>query len=153
MRNVFGKNLSHLDIDSFKKYLKGFANLYGRSWWTLDRAVNHFRLDKERYIKNIIRIGGKNESAYQLASDTLNTAMNLDHGTMPQVDFYFDSYSDIVRIHDALVALKNEQNSARRALYNMQEAERRSKSNGMIALPFRNIMPAVSFQKVTKARK
>lgn len=41
----------------------------------------------------------------------------------------FDSYSDIVRAHDALTALCNEQEAERRAYWNASEAERRRKDD------------------------
>lgn len=127
MREIFGKNLSHLDINSFKRYLDGLAHIKYYSWYRLERMMDQLNLDRMRYIKNLIRIGEKNEAAYQLANDAFGAANNLDYGTMPEVNWYFDSYSDIVRLHDALVALRNEQIAERQARINMAEAERLKK--------------------------
>ena len=45
-------------------------------------------------------------------------------GTEPEIDWYFDSRSDVVRAHDAIGELKRAQDAERRAVYDTREAER-----------------------------
>ena len=58
---------------------------------------------------------------------TLNGYNSLNTGTHPEINWYFDSYSDLVRAHDAIDDLKRAQDAERRAMWNMAEAERLKK--------------------------
>jgi hypothetical protein len=127
MRNVFGKDLSHMDTESFKKYLEGLRNMNRNMWYSIEDNAERLSFDTERFIKNIIRLGEKNSQTYSLVNDTFSAARSLNAGTLPDVDWYFDDYSDIVRIHDALVALRNAQSEERRLYYSMSEKERMKK--------------------------
>ena len=127
MRGMFGNDLSYLDVESFKRYLNGFILIKGRCWRGIDDCVNAIGVDGMRFVKNLIRLGEKREEIYGVMFDTINAYTGLNHGTAPEVDWYFDDCSDVIRMHDAIVALKNEQDAERRALWNMNEAERRKK--------------------------
>lgn len=124
MRDIFGDDLSHLDLASFKRYYRGFAEMYSRTY-SIDGWLIANNIDKERFYKNLIRLGEKNVSAYQLAGDTLRGYNSLDGDRKPRVDWMFDSYSDLVRAHNSIDELVRQQNEERRRRYAMQEAERR----------------------------
>jgi hypothetical protein len=127
MRKAFGNDLRHLDFESYKRYLTGFSRIRSVFWNSVSYYTELFHLDSERFIKNLIRLGEKNDNAYQVINDALNAASRLNHGTMPEVDWYFDDYSDAVRVHDALVAIKNRQDAERRARWDKDQAERLKK--------------------------
>ena len=127
MREAFGKDLSHLDIKSYEKYLKGFSHISDRFWRGLDDYAQSVGFDIDKFTKNLIRLGEKNSNIYGIVSDTLNSYLGLNRGTAPEIDWYFDDCSDAVRAHDAIVALKNEQDEERRAMWDMKAAERRKK--------------------------
>lgn len=124
MRLWFGNDLSHIDIASFKKYLEGFKNIKSNFWRDLRGSARALDVEYEKFVKNIIRLGEKNENAYRLINDTINSANRLNAGTRPEINWYFDDYSDIVRAHDALVALANAQDAERRAYWQLSELER-----------------------------
>jgi hypothetical protein len=62
---------------------------------------------------------------YRIVIDTMNQYAYLALGTQPTIDWYFDSCSDVVRVHDAVTALKVQQDAERRAAWDKTEAERR----------------------------
>jgi hypothetical protein len=109
---------------TFKKYLDGFEKIKRNMWYMYNHTIRELGLDRKKFIKNLIRLGEKNEQAYRLANDTLNSSRQLNAGTRPEIDWYFDDYSDLVRAHDAVVALKAAQDAERRAYWSMSEAER-----------------------------
>jgi hypothetical protein len=124
MRNLFGHDLSHLDIASFKKYYKGFAEMHARTY-NMDGWLTRNNIDRVRFYKNLIRLGEKNTSVYQLAGDTLRGYDRLNDDRKPRVDWMFDSFSDLVRAHNSIDELCRQQDAERRAYYAMAEAERR----------------------------
>lgn len=127
MREIFGDDLSHIDNPTYGKYLEGLNEVL-RSIWSY-RYIDELEVDKSRFWKNLIRLGEKHDGVYRVMNDTINTYHRLNLGTRPDIDWVFDSYSDIVRVHDALTELHNEQESERRAYWNMAEAERRRKDD------------------------
>lgn len=127
MRSIFGDDLRHVDIESYKKYLTGMSYIRGTFWRSISSYADELHFDAARFTKNLIRIGEKNPSIYNTAHDAMNVARSLQHGTIPEVDWYFDGYSDAVRVHDALVAIKNRQDAERRARWDKDQAERLKK--------------------------
>lgn len=127
MREAFGKDLSHLDIKSYERYLKGFTHIGDRFWSGIDSYARDIGFDVEKFIRNLIRLGEKREEIYGVVHDALNAYTRLNYGTAPEINWYFDDCSDAVRAHDAIIALKNEQDEERRAMWDMEAAERRKK--------------------------
>ena len=127
MRNSLGNDLSYLDYESFKKFLNGFIQIKRNFWRGVNYYTERLRLDNMKFIKNLIRLGEKREEIYGVMHDTVQTYLNLNYGTAPEVNWYFDDCSDVIRMHDALVAMKNEQDAERQAMRDMEAAERRKK--------------------------
>ena len=121
MRETLGEDLSCIDDSTYLKYLLTFNTLC-RNMWRMNR-IDNLDVDKCRFWKNIIRLYEKNPNICELLGDTVSTYYRLNE-PKPDVDWMFDDYSDVVRLHDALTELANEQDRARRAYWNMQEAER-----------------------------
>lgn len=124
MRNFFGENLIHLDNESFDNYYDGFFAIhrgYGRKVFS---QLEYMNLDRIKFIKNAFRLGKKNPNVYTIIDDTLNRYNSLNRGTQPEINWYFDSYSDVVRAHDAIDELKRAQDAERRAMWDKKEAER-----------------------------
>lgn len=124
MRKVFGDGLVHLDNESFDDYFDGFVEMhrgYGRQIFHRLESLN---IDRAKFIKNAFRLGKKNKNVYTMLDDTMNQYAALNMGTQPEINWYFDSYSDVVRAHDAIDGLKRAQDAERRAIYNKAEAER-----------------------------
>jgi hypothetical protein len=69
----------------------------------------------------------KREDIFTVVYDAMNAYVCLRQGTRMNVDWYFNDVSDAVRVHDAVVALRNMQYAEDRARYNMEEAERLKK--------------------------
>jgi hypothetical protein len=123
MRNVFDNNLRHLDDETFDNYFTAFETMFHHLWG--EHHIENLNVDKPKFWKNLVRLGSKNVQVYQLVSDTISTYTSFRYdNSCPEVDWLFDSYSDIVRTHDALVELRRERDARQRAYWNMQEAER-----------------------------
>ena len=121
MRETLGSDLSHIDNDTYDEYLYAVNTMVGDFWYM--QSVDRLNVDKSKFWKNAIRLGTKNRGVYRLISDTLSEYNRLDN-PKPEVDWIFDDYSDVVRTHDALMALRQQQEEAYRAYYNMEAAER-----------------------------
>jgi hypothetical protein len=124
MRETLGDDLSHIDNATYDKYLRAFNKVLGDMWYI--NYADNLNVDKDRFWKNIIRLGEKHANAYTMLNDTLS-AYNRLRGDRPEIDWIFDSYSDLVRAHDVLIELKNEEYRARQAYWSMAEAERLKK--------------------------
>lgn len=124
MRKMFGDGLIHLDNTSFDDYYNGFYAMsrgYNRAIYP---QLERMGIDRNRFIKNVFRLGKKNKEVYTVVDDTLYAYNALNIGTQPEIDWYFDSYSDVARVHDAIDGLKRMQDAERRAMWNKAEAER-----------------------------
>lgn len=126
MRETLGDDLSHIDNTTYDRYLETFDAVIGNFW--AERVINRLDVDKSRFWKNLARLGEKNHNAYSLMNDTLSVYNSLSY-PRPDIDWLFDSYSDIVRAHNALTELLNEQEAERRAYWDASEAERRRKDD------------------------
>ena len=127
MRKMFGDNLSHIDDASFDKYYSGCAELSARFWRSIDDSARVLGFDAMRFFKNLVRLKEKRANVFQLANDTISAYTGLSVDTAPEVNWYFDNVSDLVRTHDAVVELKRIQDAERRAVWSVAEAERRKK--------------------------
>lgn len=127
MRKTFGDGLVHLDNQTFTKYYFAFMGIMNGWRNTIYPQLERIGVDREKFIKNAIRLGEKHANVYGVLDDTLNQYVNLNAGTEPEIDWMFDSYSDVVRAHNAIDELKRAQDDERRAMWNMAEAERRKK--------------------------
>jgi hypothetical protein len=119
MRGFFGEDLSYMDIESFKRYYKMCHTLCDRHYY-----FRGLEIEELKFVKNICRLAEKHENAYALAADALRDYNTLNYDTKPEIDWLFDSYSDLVRAHDAINALKLRQDEERRAIWNMEAKER-----------------------------
>lgn len=127
MREMFGNDLTYLDIDSFAKHLRACHKFraFRRQWdnaYIMDRFG--MDIDKVRFYKNLVRLMGKREDIFTLVYDAMNAYTALRNDRRFNVDWYFDDVSDAVRIHDALVELRNQQYEEDRARYDMEASER-----------------------------
>lgn len=127
MRRFFGDNLIHLDNASFDRYYDGFIEINNGWERSSYSQIDTMDIDRTKFIKNVFRLGEKHKDVYRLMTDTLNAYQRLNIGTHPEINWYFENYSDVVRAHDALDDLRREQDAERRAMWNMELAERRKK--------------------------
>jgi hypothetical protein len=123
MRELFGDDLSHIDNTTYDKYIEAFSVMM-RDFWGIRYLDNSINVDRGRFWKNLIRLAEKNNNAYRVMNDTLSVHKRLN-APRPEIDWLFDDYSDMVRTHDALTELANEQDRQYRAYLNASEAERR----------------------------
>lgn len=129
MREIFGNNLSHIDNESFDKYYEACETINSTFYRKLSAYIEDFNLDYVRFFKNLVRLAQKHGNVYQVVKDTLSAYSYLDNNRRPEVDWYFDDYSDLTRMHDVIYEIKRVQDEERRALYDMQLAERRKKED------------------------
>ena len=127
MRRFFGDELIHLDNTSFDKYYDAFMAIRANYWRGIYPQVDSMGIDRKRFIKNAVRLGEKNRDVYRILNDTLNQYIGLNANTHPEINWYFDTYSDVVRAHDSIDELKRAQDAERRALWDLAAAERLKK--------------------------
>lgn len=125
MRRILGNDLSYLDIVSFNKYFKLCREM--EAHWNLKRVGDRLDVDETKFYKNLMRLAEKYPDAYTVMSDLIGEYYRLDYGTQPEIDWYFDNYSDMVRLHDAVDALFRQQEAERRARWDAAQAERLKK--------------------------
>lgn len=128
MRKMFGERLIHLDNTTFDDHFDGFVAMdrgWGREPFDQLKYINC--IDREKFIKNTFRLGKKHSNVYTVLDDTVRQFVQLNRGTQPEINWYFDSYSDVVRAHDAIDALKRAQDEERRAMWDKEAAERRKR--------------------------
>lgn len=126
MRDLFGEGLVHLDDTSFDKYYDALYVIRHNAH-NFHRYTRDLDLDEKKFIKNAIRLAEKHENTYSVLNDTMSMYIYLTIDTKPEIDWYFDSYSDLSRAHDIIYGLKREQDAARRARWDMEAAERAKK--------------------------
>lgn len=128
MRKLFGDDLSAIDIDSFEKYLKGCISMKECGTW--GRSLMGYISQQPNTVnifKNLVRLSRKEPRIFSIVFDTMKMIDDgLLRGAM-ETDWCFDDVSDALRLHDAVIELKRVRDEERRALYNLQEAERRKK--------------------------
>lgn len=127
MRRTFGDNFVHLDNDTFDKYYNAFRSMMQGWRNTIYPQLERIGIDREKFVKNAIRLADKNRNVYSVLNDTLDQYTRLNAGTEPEINWIFDSYSDVVRAHNSIDELQRAQQNERRAMWDMAEAERRKK--------------------------
>lgn len=127
MRNFFGYDLTPIDPKTFGRYCSAFVEMQSGYRSEIYPQLEYLGIDRTKFIKNAIRLGEKHENVYRVLSDTLSRYHGLNAGTCPEINWYFDSYSDVVRAHDAIDELKRAQDDERRALRDLAYAERLKK--------------------------
>jgi hypothetical protein len=125
MREIFGDDLSRIDYDTFTKYLDALTGVL--CGFHSDRYLGVLNVDIGKFWKNVVRLHSKNNFVAQVLSDTINDYNYLDT-PRPNIDWLFDDYSDLVRAHDMVTALKREQDAQRRAYWSMSQEERNRKT-------------------------
>ena len=123
MRQIYGDDLSPMDYESFKSNYAHCENV--NRYFYSDYHINGVLITDAKFYKNLKRLGQINVQAYQLARDTLNQYHWLNATNRPEINWCFDSMSDLVRAHDAVVALVTTQREEQQRLYRLHDAERR----------------------------
>lgn len=126
MRETLGDDLSRIDNATFEKYLNALDEILRRFY--ADHFIDNLNVDKNKFWKNVVRLNEKNSTVAHLISDTINQYHYL-RNVRPEIDWLFDDFSDVVRTHDAITELRNEEMREQRAYWNMAEAERRKKDD------------------------
>lgn len=129
MRQMFGDDLTHLDVDSFGKYLRACKEYRRFSYYGNRYIMDHIglNLDNARFFKNLVRLMGKRSDIFTIVYDTLCAYQSLRRPRRFDIDWMFKDVSDAVRAHDAITELKRLQDEEDIAIYNAAEAERRKK--------------------------
>jgi hypothetical protein len=124
MRIIFGDSWAHLDNASFDKYFNGCVQMARYFWYSIDNYAYMIHVDANKFFKNLVRLYEKRDTVFQIVNDAINLYRQLTYGTAPDIDWYFDDVSDLVRAHDALVELRNIQLEERRVRQTIADEER-----------------------------
>ena len=116
-------DLSSIDVDSFKKYVKCTQNPY-----YLTNIQNMPSEQREKIFKRLANINYTHPEALQLFSDTYYNARR--YGIDP---ISFRNYDELVRLHDEVTALRNAEIAERRRLNAMKEEERNKELENKMA--------------------
>lgn len=114
MHIMFGNDLTPIGIDLFKEYLDTAAEMC-RSWAFRRAVTTQFADDMPRFFKNMSRLGKKDRSIYNVVGDAINAYKELYDDMRPAVNWYFEDRAEAVRVHDALDALRRQQDAMSRA--------------------------------------
>ena len=135
LKKYLGNDISHLDNNTFDKLAYLMAQFCERY---LDRNLDaHFaamNIDIPKWLTHTARWISKakpGESRVTMLVDTIKSYKELDSVRRPEINWYFDSYSDAVRAHDALIEIQRIQQRERMTLNNMAYAERLKKEDEM----------------------
>jgi len=137
-KNVPEKEKFDLMMSVINKIQQNYYYRYNSSFETRTRFIIHALTDaypdgvpnedeKEllrKFFNNAARLTAKAPESAQLIKDTIQTWENLNDENRVVIDWMFDSPSDVIRAHDAVTALLNEQRAAARREWDMAEAER-----------------------------
>lgn len=127
MRKFFEDDFIHLDNNTFDEYFNAFQIMFGRAYNGFEVYTNRYHIDYKRFMKNVVRIAKKDSAVYSIVHDTLSMYGNLSYTNRPEINWYFDSRSDMVRAHDAIMELKRIEDAERNARYNAERAEQMKK--------------------------
>lgn len=131
LKSIFGKDLSHIDNDTFDRLIEFIAELRYSSLYKLS-DFNTLNVDLQHFFNHTSRLLTKASTPSncpQVLADTIKQYKNLPVNRRPEINWIFDSYSDIVRAHDALTAIEAELAAERMAWRNMSQAERMKKDD------------------------
>lgn len=131
LKNIFGKDLSHIDNDTFDRLIEFVAELRYSSLYRMS-DFNVLNIDLQHFFNHTSRLLTKANTPSncpQVLADTIKQYKNLPPDRRPEVNWIFDSFSDLVRVHDALVAIEQQMNAERMAWRNMSQAERMKKDD------------------------
>lgn len=135
LKKYLGNDISHLDNDTFDKLARLMAQFCD---CRLDRNLDaHFaimNINVPKWLTHTARWISKaksEESRVTMLVDTIKSYKELDTARRPEINWYFDSYSDAVRAHDALIEIQRIQRREHMALYSMEYAERLKKEDEM----------------------
>jgi hypothetical protein len=126
LKQIFGKDLSHIDNDTFSRLIDFVAQLRYTSCHRLE-YFNTLNIDLKHFFNHTARLFTKPSTPSncpQVLADTIKQYRNLPTDRRPEINWIFDSYSDIVRAHDALMAIQQEINAEHDAMRNMEKAAR-----------------------------
>lgn len=126
LREIFGNDLSKIDNATFDKYLVGMDTVLATFYRDI---IDTLDVDKAKFWKNLVRLSEKDSTATRIVYDTITSYNALNIGSQPAINWVFDTVSDAVRAHDAIVELKAEQDRERRVMSNVSAAERRKKED------------------------
>lgn len=135
LKKYFNNDLSHFDNETFDRLAYLMYHFCARY---LDRSlVTHLaamNVDIPKWLTHAARWLAKTkpyENRAQILTDTMKSYKELDAERRPEINWYFDSYSDAVRAHDALIEIQRIQRRERNALYSMEYSKRLEKQEEM----------------------
>lgn len=110
------EDLSHIDVDSFRKYYKAIDTGYRM------RMFNNMSTeDKKKIFIRIANMTDKHNNAFQMLYDT----WRLSLGTNANIDIaQIRSYDELLRAHNTAMELQRIQYEERQRLYAMKQEER-----------------------------
>jgi hypothetical protein len=132
IKKYFGNDISSMDDATFDKLLTNVTRLSSYCYRGLSNRIDEMNIDGQRFLKNISRLLDKSDDASRVAGtcrDIMDLYIRLDTVNRPEIDWIFDDYSDMNRLHDVLIDIKARQDEERRAMWDMREAERLKKED------------------------
>ena len=131
IKKYFGNDISYLDNETFDRLVKFASAIYyhGLTKHITERIPEENRAHWINHMSRIVSNPNTPENCTQILADTMRSYQYATN--RPTIDWNFDSYSDIVRAHDALDEIRRREEAARRSWYSMDAAERLRKEEEM----------------------
>lgn len=125
MRVVFGTDLSPIDIATFKKHFDAFCSICTNCYTLRRLKFSIPGLDIPRFFKNLVRVNDRcNGNIYTVVDDVVSSYQRLLPENRPEINWYFDTSSEIARCHDAIDELWRAQQAEAARLRSLKDAER-----------------------------
>ena len=127
LKKFYDNDISSLDNETFDRLDAFMTKLLNHNLeGYLDTLVG---ADVKPWLNHVSRIFDKSTDVNlsQILADTVRMYKNITPTNRPEVNWHFDSASDITRAHDAVLAIKLREDEERRRFYNLDQAERAKK--------------------------
>lgn len=131
IKKYFGNDISYMDNETFER----IANIINKLHY--NNVMNYIEDtvgadNTPHWLNRMGRIAKHHNTPNnyaQILADTIRSYRYLTN--RPEIDWNFDSYSDIVRAHDAFMVIQQREQATRNARWNMPQAERLKKEEEM----------------------
>ena len=132
LKTYFGSDLSSIDDNTFDKLLLGAAKLSESTWKDICVIIDDLNVDGQRLLKNMSRLCEKHDAnklgssqTARIFKDAAEMYSRISLARRPEIDWIFDDYSDLVRVHNALVEIKRIEDEENRTRWDKEYAERK----------------------------
>lgn len=128
LKRYFGNDISYMDNATFDRLAEFMCTIIYNNI-IIEEIINDNIPEWINHMSRVFVHPNTPNNCTQILADTIRAYKYITN--RPQIDWNFDCYSDIIRVHDALITLQRTEENERRARWNMDAAERIKKEDEM----------------------